>query len=327
MIDFEKTFRNCFRLSLAALLFASASQAMSGELYKAESGPYEIEITDSVDVPVANQERRVALRISHPSTFGAFPLVVFSHGAFCSIDGYSRVADHWASHGYVVILPAHLDSGALGRIGGDQMNRIFLSRLADMSAVLDALALIEAEVPTLKGKIDSERVASAGHSMGALVATALTGLDILDPGGNPISFQDKRFDVSLLLSGPGPLPIIPENAWSKLVLPTFVYTGTHDQTDMAGPTANWSWRLSTYRLTPPGDKYALVLSESDHFFGNLICPVQAQGGPDYEALTIVKSTSTAFLDSYLKGSTTARAFLRENQVAKLTNGRAQLRFR
>lgn len=300
---------------------------MSGELYKAESGPYEIEITGSVNIPVADQERRVVLRISHPSASGVFPLVVFSHGAFCSIDGYSRVADHWASHGYVVILPAHLDSGALGRIAGSQMNRIFLSRLVDMSAVLDALAFIEAEVPGLRGKIDSARVASAGHSMGALVATVLTGLDILDSGGDPVSFQDKRFDIGLLLNGPGPLPMIPENAWSKLVLPTFVYTGTLDQVDMAGPTANWAWRLSAYRLTPPGDKYALVLKESDHFLGNLMCPIQGKGAPDYEALTIVNSTSTAFLDSYFKGDAAATAFLRDNQVAELTKGRAQLRFR
>ena len=67
------------------------------------------------------------------------------------------------------------ESGSSGRPDPDQQNKIFLEQVADMSSVLDSLDAIEARVEPLRDAIDPTRVAAAGHSMGALIATIVSG--------------------------------------------------------------------------------------------------------------------------------------------------------
>ena len=310
---------------LLIILAAMAPAWVSADtLYKASQGPYAIGVAAVIELAAPSRDRIVPARVSYPKEVGPFPLVVFSHGALCTGDGYVRLADHWASHGYVVLLPTHLGAGSAGRPGADEASLIFQSQIADMSSLLDALPVIESEFEELHGVIDATRIAAAGHSMGALVATIVSGLPVLEPGGRQASYADERFDVALLLSGPGPLPIIPDNAWNDVYLPTFVSTGTRDHANRGGSGATWKWRLGAYERTPGGNKHALIIDEADHFIGGLICDERGEGPPDHEALTIVQSSSTAFLDAYLKEDSAAMAYLNGALVAELTNGRAKM---
>lgn len=310
---------------LVSLFFtATAAWGDTVELYKAQPGPYPTAVITPVEIDIPERNRNLILTISYPTSTGAFPLIVFFHGALCSGDGYAALADHWASHGYVVILPSHPDSGRSGSADPDQRNKIFREQVADMSSVLDSLDAIETRVEPLRHAIDATRVAAAGHSMGALIATIVSGLARFDSDGGHLSLRDDRFDVAVLLSGPGPLPLTPEDAWESVTLPILVTTGSRDHANRGGEGATWEWRLGAFRLTPPGDKYGLVIDQADHFLGGMICAERAEGPPDREAFAIVKSVSTAFLDAYLKQDEGARASLHDSVVSNATNGRAEL---
>ncbi|TDJ47574.1 MAG: hypothetical protein E2O52_02895 [Gammaproteobacteria bacterium] len=310
---------------LTSLLFAATvAWGDTVDLYKARTGPYPTAVATSVDIDIPERNRTLMLRISYPTSTGVFPLIVFFHGALCSVDGYAALANHWASHGYVVILPSDPVSGRPPSVDADQRIKVFREQIADMSSVLDSLDAIEAQVEPLRHAIDPTRVAAAGHSMGALIATIVSGLTQLEPDGGRLSLRDDRFDVAVLLSGPGPLPLTPEDAWESVTLPTLVTTGTRDHANRGGEGATWEWRLGAFRLTPPGDKFGLVIDQADHFLGGMLCAERAEGPPDHEAFAMVKSISTAFLDVYLKQDAAARAYLHDNPVSSATNGRAKL---
>ncbi|WP_280338700.1 alpha/beta hydrolase family protein [Nocardia neocaledoniensis] len=97
---------------------------------------------------------------------------MFSHGYGWSMDGYAPLADHWAAHGFVVVQPTHLDSRRFGIPAEDPRTpRIWRIRVDDLRRVLDGLDEVEAAVPGLRGRVDHERVAVAGHSWGAQSAS------------------------------------------------------------------------------------------------------------------------------------------------------------
>ena len=310
---------------LVSLLFtATAVWGDAVDLYKAQTGPYPTAVATPVEIDIPERNRSLILRIAYPTSTGVFPLIVFFHGALCSGEGYAALADHWASHGYVVILPSHPESGRPGSSDPDQQYKSFLEQVADMSSVLDSLDAIQTQVEPLRRAIDSTSVAAAGHSMGALIATIVSGLTRLESDGGRLSLRDDRFDVAVLLSGPGPLPLTPDDAWDSVTVPTLVTTGTRDHANRGGEGATWEWRLGAFRLTPPGDKFGLVIDQADHFLGGMICAERAEGPPDRDAFAIVKSVSTAFLDAYLKQDEAARAYLHDSTVPDATNGRAEL---
>ncbi len=320
---------------LVPLLFAATAAlgATRGDmvaLYKAQSGPYPTVVASPVVIDLPERNRELHLRISYPDITGStdkLPLIVFFHGAECSTDGYAALADHWASHGYVVILPSQSDLDFSGDSDYVEQLNLFRAQVTDMSSVLDELDAIEAQVAPLKNAIDPTRVAAAGHSMGALAATMVSGLTRLELDGSRVSFRDERFDIAVLLSGPGPLPMTPKDGWDSVTLPTLVTTGTRDHANRGGEGATWEWRLGAFRLTPPGDKFGLVVDEADHFLGGLICTNRAAGTPDPEAFSIVKSVTTAFLDDYLQQNATARAYLHGSAIGDASNGRAELLLR
>lgn len=312
--------------SAAILISLTTTTAWGGvsELYKGETGPFQTEVVSGVEIHIPERDRNLVLRISYPTGIGPFPLIVFFHGALCSGEGYADLADHWTSHGYVVILPSHPGSARPARSNPDHQNTVFREQVADMSSILDSLDAIGTRVAALGDAIDPTRVAAAGHSMGALIATIVGGLPRLEPDGSQLSLKDDRFDVLILLSGPGPLPLTPRDGWESVTLPTLVTTGTRDHANRGGDGATWEWRLGVYKLTPPGDKYGLIIDEADHFLGGMICAERADGPTDREAFVIVESVSTAFLDAYLKKNPAASGYLRAGTVSDETNGRAEL---
>jgi len=297
--------------------------------YRPVDGPSPVETLERIGLAVPGEERELGLAAVYPTAAGPWPLVIFSHGGFCSNSNYQEIVTYWAARGYVVMLPSHPDAPSGGMIDRTDMIPVFETRIREMSLVLDRLDEIRAKAPVLKGKIDAQRVAAAGHSMGALTASVVAGLRLAGPDGGTRDLRDPRFTVALLLSGPGPMPSIAERGWTGLTLPLLVSTGTADQAQMAGPGATWEWRLSSYALSPAGDKFALVVQRADHFLGGLLCSPQAASDavPDVEALRAVQEVSTAFLDAYLKNGDRGATFLQSVAREPLAAGRAALRRR
>jgi len=284
--------------------------------YRPETGSYQTRVAESVLLPFPALDKNLDLRITYPDADALrFPVIVFSHGGRCSRDRYRYFADHWASHGYIVIQPAHLDSSSLPppKIRGMQMmNEAVRTRRLDMVHILDSLEQISGLVPGLEGRIDADHIAAAGHSLGGGTAMSVTGLVMVDPSKDTeFGFIDDRFDALLLITNPGNSPMMPEDPWRAVGLPTFVATGTND---FSGLVKHIKKSRSVFRFPDDvefaaTDNHYLFIDDMDHYLGGLICKSREDDTPDTDAARIIGGVSVAFLDAYLRDDARARAFL------------------
>jgi predicted dienelactone hydrolase len=99
-------------------------------------------------------------------------VVLYSHGHQGYAEASSFLAEHLASHGYVVAAPDHTGNTTFD--GADRETEIYLRRPRDLSAALDALP-DELDV-------DADAAVVTGHSFGGYTALALAGA-AYDPAG------------------------------------------------------------------------------------------------------------------------------------------------
>ena len=316
------------KLILCFVLMGTPVLAGVSEVYGSLMGDEDVNVVYPVIVERPGRPAPMKVRVTWPSGKGPFPLIVFSQGALCPKNMYANITDHWTSHGYVTLAPLHLDSQSAGlslqELGSENL---LIQRVADLTHLLDALDEVVSLVPQLSlTSIDQGKVAVAGHSFGGQVALALVGLGLIDPKTSAdLDLRDLRFDVAVVLSGVGPLPNISNGAFNKLAVPIYSSGGTNDLGATGrGPVHPWQWRMSAYYKSPEGDKFGVVLNEGDHYYGGLICRQTGGGKPDYEGLSIIRGSSLAFLDLYLKTNKEAQNFLLNTNLSHLTNGRASL---
>ena len=250
------------------------------------------------------------LRVSAPETGDRLPVVVFSHGNGWSLDSYFPLADFWASRGFVVIQPTHLDSRTLGLPHDDpRFPRIWRIRVDDLTRALDHLDLLEKAVPGLAGRVDSGRIAVAGHSWGATTASALLGARVLDPDGRPgEAMADPRVGAGVLLAVAGRggadltsfaaehLPFL-NPTFEQMTTPALVVAGDHDQSMLSvrGP----DWWTDAYSLSP-APKSLLTLVGAEHSFGGIVGrEVRETTDESPERVAFLQSLTTAYLRSTL----------------------------
>lgn len=115
-----------------------------------------------------------AYRDAVPSSEGPFPLVLFSHGFAGFPTTSTGLVDHWASWGFVVAAPEHIERGLESRLGADVGSDKTDSEV--LREVVDLLAA-ESERPDalLEGVVSTEEIAATGHSAGGDAAIAFGG--------------------------------------------------------------------------------------------------------------------------------------------------------
>jgi predicted dienelactone hydrolase len=187
--------------------------------------------------------------------------------------------DFWASRGFVVIQPTHLDSHTLGLTPADpRFSDIWRIRVQDLKHVLDALDLLEAAVPGLRGRTDRDRIAVAGHSWGGQSASMLLGARVLGPDGRPGPDEtDARVKAGVLLAttglgGADLTPFAAENfsfmnpTFDGMTTPALVVAGDHDQSQLS--TRGPDWFTDPYTLSP-GSKSLLTVFGAEHSLGGI----------------------------------------------------------
>ena len=100
---------------------------------------------------------------------GPSPLVVLSHGYGGSWRNLSWVAEALADQGYIVAAPDHPGTTSFNR--DPAMAAALWQRPQDLSHVIDALIAD----PSLAGRVDPNRIAAVGHSLGGWTVAALGG--------------------------------------------------------------------------------------------------------------------------------------------------------
>ncbi|MEV6583904.1 chlorophyllase [Streptomyces sp. NPDC051582] len=227
------------------------------------------------------------VRVTAPVTGTGLPVILLSHGHggsnnLSSLNGYAPLANLWAAAGFVVVQPTHLSSGTLSRhlAGSPGAPFFWRSRAEDMSHVLDRLDEIEKTVPRLAGRIDHDKIAVAGHSLGGHTAGLLLGARSSDPDtGEEVDLTDRRITAGVLLAAPGrggdiltgwmadKVPFLHGTDFSTMATPALVVVGDRDDsrhfTDV-GP----DWHADPYRLSP-APKTLLTLFGGEHLLGGI----------------------------------------------------------
>ncbi len=215
------------------------------------------------------------------------------------------------------------------------------NRVADVKLVLDSLDDLELRFPELKGKMDHGKIGVGGHSYGAFTALLIAGMNG--------TFADPRVRAVLAMSPPGPSPDrgITAQSFAIVKIPVMFMTGTNDRGANESEDANW--RKQGFDDSPPGDKYFVLIDSARHssftgqigFFDSTPMNVprtttdaygrpvqvpeqQPRGalvfGNDRRIFQIVKITSLAFWDAYLKSDSTARELLQPQKYETAFTG-------
>jgi pimeloyl-ACP methyl ester carboxylesterase len=249
------------------------------------------------------------VRVSAPVSGSALPVVVFSHGFGGSLDKYAPLADFWASHGFVVVQPTHLDSRTLAVTPDDpRYPNIWRARIDDLTRVIDDLDTVVAAVPGLAGRVDLGRIAVAGHSWGAQTASTLLGAGVLDASGAAgEDFADKRVTAGVLLSltgtGESLSPFAAENfafmhpEFSGLTTPALIVTGDNDQSQLS--TRGPDWFTDAYFMSP-GAQHLLTLFGGEHSLGGIVGYSSAETTDENpERVALIQRMTTAYLRTAL----------------------------
>lgn len=250
------------------------------------------------------------VRVSAPVTGSELPVVVFSHGNGWNLDGYAPLTAFWASRGFVVVQPTHLDSRRNG-FGFDHpvFPTIWTERIADLTRILDQLDTIEAAVPGLGGRLDRSRIAATGHSWGAQTAQSLLGARVFDEAGQVgEDVSDRRVSAGILLAATGVggedlHPFAQANfpfmhpSFTELTTPTLVVAGDQDQSTMSsrGP----DWFTDAYTLSP-GATDLLTFYGAEHALGGIVgYEVAETTDENPERVAVIQRMSIAYLRTAL----------------------------
>ncbi|HTC95743.1 MAG TPA: hypothetical protein VK699_20035 [Terriglobales bacterium] len=310
---------------------AQANYAADTSVAMLSDGPYKVSLVSDVILHDAKRNKDLPLNVLYPVATGSQPLpvIIFSHGAGGSKDGYQGLTRTWASYGYVVIQPAHADSIALQRAqgrhpGGLLQNaeeavsdaQAWQDRPRDISFVIDSFGELERKVPQLKNKLDATRIGVGGHSYGAYTAQAIGGATIVLLGETvPLSLADKRVKAILMMSpqGAGEMGLT-HDSWKNFTLPMMVMTGSLDRgLKKQAP----DWRKEPFDRAASPEKYYVFIDGATHmsFTGNL-----AAFGAQKQIFNTIKLASFQFWNAYLKGDPAAQSYLKSDALSNTSHG-------
>ncbi|MCR9136782.1 MAG: alpha/beta fold hydrolase [Alphaproteobacteria bacterium] len=269
-----------------------------------------------LDAPFRPQP--IEIRITAPIADTALPILLLSHGDGPSLylsskDGYGPLASHLAGQGFVVIQPTHANSKVGGLphelTGAPLFWRI---RIDEIKHIIDQLGEIERKTPLLAGRLDRDRIAAVGHSMGGQTVGMLLGARLTDPK-NPqdtdVNVIEPRIKTGVLLAPPGRggdnlsdfarehfSELNPD--YSHLSTPALAVVGDEDVNPfMTVRGAEW------YRAASedgPGAKHLLSLVGGKHGLGGIAgYDAKETSDEDPDRLAVVQRATAAFLLSQL----------------------------
>lgn len=260
---------------------------------------------------------------------GRRPLIVFSHGMYGSGENLDPLAHHWASHGYVVILPTHADSLSLRTAGMSRLEKLQLARemqsgrLRDMntqfqahwadrprdvSLILDSLDAIEALDGRLAGRIDRARIGVGGHSFGAMTTMLIGGAE---PSNVPRAMEraferdgtlaDDRVKCLVMISPQGMNQRFGDDSWDAFDRAALTISGDRDRGSGGQPA---EWRRHAFDLGHAGSHALVWIEGAEHHFGGMNGSTRRGQASVPEHVKAVQDATLAFWEAALRGDET-----------------------
>ncbi len=273
---------------------------------------------DPVTLDAPFRPSPIEMRITAPIEGVDLPIILLSHGDGPSLylpskDGYGPLVSFLASQGFVVIQPSHANSKVSGLSHSEPGAPLFWRmRIYEMKHILDCLDEIEAMVPLIAGRLDHDRVAAVGHSMGGQTVGMLLGARLTDPKrpeDTDVSVFEPRIKTGVLLASPGrggdDLSDFARENFSELN-PDYSYVSTPSLAVIGDEDVNPfmtvrgpEWYRAAYE-EGPGVHFLLSLKGGQHGLGG-IAGYDAKETADEEPdrLATVQRAVSAFLLSQL----------------------------
>ena len=283
-------------------------------------------------------------------------MIIISHGLNSNRQSYAYLAEHLASHGFVVAVPEHTGSNTnqlldllAGRAAEVPDATEFLDRPLDIKFLLDELEKRSQSDPAFRDKLNLEQVGIIGQSFGGYTALALAGAPLnfdqlqqdcktnltetlnlslvlqcqaLRLPAKNYQFADPRIKAAIAINPIGSSLFGPKG-WGQIKVPVMLVTGNADTvapalTEQIQP---FSW------LTSP-QKYLTLIKKSTHF-STIDDPEKTEEspipsspqitGPAPElARTYVEALSTAFMQAYATNQPRYQIYLSPNYATALS---------
>ncbi len=319
--------------------------------YKLAPGPWSVKIIDRLVLHDARRRKNVEMTVRYPAgratrNHPPFPLILFSPAAGDSRAAFPDLTTHWASYGYVVIVPSHTDAQAprtrheVERVPFDE---IPLDRLADVVFVVNSVDQIERKMDGFHGRhaasIDRVHVGIAGYATGALTAQMAIGVKVRVMRGGETALEsvgDPRFKAAILISPQGSINrMLTRDSWSDLAKPLLLITGSRDVLATSRETPES--RQEPYLLARAGQKFLVFIEGATHWSLAGRPRVRATTGqtdgdevdePELRMIAgVTASVTLAFWDAWLENDDHGHEYLSSDDVAKFAGGKARLQRR
>jgi len=277
-----------------------------GEPYRLGPGP--LAVTEELDTWFdEGRTREIPVRLYVPEGDGPFGLVVFSPGVAGTRDDCGYLMRHWASYGYLGVTIQHpgSDLDAAQRAAKGKQARYDIGdqrpvRVRDVGYAIDEALRRYA--------IDEDRIAVAGHSLGATTAMLVAGTKYTPvPDGPSESYADARVHAAIAMSPPGRNAHgFNDESWKSVSIPVLWMVGT-DDIDVVTHAPHFRW--DGFNLSDGPSQYLATFQHAEnHAFNDR--PIRRGmrdriPGQHDDILQI----TTAFLDATLGGSEKASAWL------------------
>lgn len=283
----------------------------------AERALREVQSTD-LSFHDEKRNRDVPVKIYRPSNAsGALPVILFSHGLGGTRNNYRYIGEQWAANGYISVHLQHIGSDdSIWRGSSRPMDALrkaangqnAMARPLDVKFVIDQLDRLNRN-GDWKNCFDLSRIGISGHSFGGQTSFLCGGQKMARQ-----SFADPRIKAMIPMS-----PAVPEfgdldAAYADVTIPTFVMTGTLDDSPIGGTKV--ADRRKPFDHLPAGTTgYLLIFNGGDHmvFSGRARAVEKAT---DAAFQQFIRTSSTAFWDAYLKDDPAAKAWLRDGGFSK-----------
>ena len=314
------------------ILMSSMTATNNIDLYKAEDGPAIVEAR-YFDWKDEARGRLVPVKVYYPpSITGKCPVIIFSHGLGGTREGGETWGRHWASYGYISLHIQHIGSDdKILRGTPEQLNNIastlnaenWISRIKDVSFVLDKIEELNGSDHVFSNKIDLARIGMSGHSFGSATTLGVCGQKIAyGAGGREMSFADKRIKAGIAFSPSVTKRGDPKTAFGSVKIPLMSFTGTKDDSPVT-PTKAADRRIPFDNMTGKG-KYLITFEGGDHWVFSGTKRFRGENAHDKSIHGFINMFTTVFWDAYLRGDKKAKEWLDGDGAASCLAGSVTL---